>query len=208
MLNVDDSNHPLAHLMQSVFGLHDRSRVRVFLYSTSPWDGSSYRPRISGDVEVFVDAATWSSEDIVKHIVQHQIHVRKSCLLFPVASWRLLITLTAPVINLGGYTKGARNDVFAVRPCPVQMQLMGYAGTLGAGTARPSRCSCRREPHVACVSDWCDYLVSDPIACPQETCASELWRIRRRDGRVANEDHRLDLHADLDPEENTDEWVL
>ena len=38
-----------------------------------------------------------------------------------------------PVINLGGYTKGARNDVFAARPCPVQLQLMGYAGTLGAG---------------------------------------------------------------------------
>lgn len=148
MLNVDDSNHPLAHLMQSVFGLHDRSRVRVFLYNTSPWDGSPYRPRISGDVEVFVDAATWSSEEIVKHIVQHQIHVRKSCLPFSAASCRFLITLTAPVINLGGYTKGARNDVFAVRPCPVQMQLMGYAGTLGAGTARPSRCSCVEKPHV------------------------------------------------------------
>ena len=37
------------------------------------------------------------------------------------------------VINLGGYTKGARNDIFAARPCPVQLQLIGYAGTLGAG---------------------------------------------------------------------------
>ena len=37
------------------------------------------------------------------------------------------------VVNLGGYTKGARNDVLAARPAPVQMQLMGYAGTLGAG---------------------------------------------------------------------------
>ena len=37
------------------------------------------------------------------------------------------------VINLGGYTKGARNDIFAARPCPVQMQCMGYAGTLSAG---------------------------------------------------------------------------
>lgn len=37
------------------------------------------------------------------------------------------------VVNLGGYTKGARNDIFAARPCPVQMQCMGYAGTLSAG---------------------------------------------------------------------------
>ena len=69
------SNHPLSHLMQSVFGLHDRSRVRVFMYTTSPWDGTSYRPKISGSVEVFVDAATWSSEQIVKHIIDHKIHV-------------------------------------------------------------------------------------------------------------------------------------
>lgn len=40
------------------------------------------------------------------------------------------------VVNLGGYTKGARNDIFAARPCPTQMQLMGYAGTMGAGECR------------------------------------------------------------------------
>jgi predicted O-linked N-acetylglucosamine transferase (SPINDLY family) len=44
-----------------------------------------------------------------------------------------IILISIPVINLGGYTKGARNDVLAARPCPVQIQLMGYAGTLGAG---------------------------------------------------------------------------
>lgn len=37
------------------------------------------------------------------------------------------------VVNLGGYTKGARNDIFAARPSPVQLQLMGFAGTLAAG---------------------------------------------------------------------------
>jgi predicted O-linked N-acetylglucosamine transferase (SPINDLY family) len=42
-------------------------------------------------------------------------------------------TYLVQVINLGGYTKGARNDVFAARPCPVQIQLIGYPSTLGAG---------------------------------------------------------------------------
>jgi predicted O-linked N-acetylglucosamine transferase (SPINDLY family) len=37
------------------------------------------------------------------------------------------------VINLGGYTKGSRNEIFAVRPSPVQISLMGFAGTLAAG---------------------------------------------------------------------------
>jgi hypothetical protein len=37
------------------------------------------------------------------------------------------------VINLGGYTKGSKNKMFAVRPSPVQISLMGFAGTLAAG---------------------------------------------------------------------------
>jgi predicted O-linked N-acetylglucosamine transferase (SPINDLY family) len=37
------------------------------------------------------------------------------------------------LVNLGGYTKAARNDIFATRPCPVQVSLMGYAATSGAG---------------------------------------------------------------------------
>lgn len=71
------SNHPLSHLMLSVFKLHDRRRFRVFLYTSSPWDGSSYRPKISGDVEVFVDASTWTTQQIVEHITQNRIHVRE-----------------------------------------------------------------------------------------------------------------------------------
>lgn len=161
----DVNNHPLSHLMQSVFGMHDRSRVRVFMYTTSPWDGTSYRPKISGNVEVFVDAATWSSEQIVRHISDHKIHI---------------------LVNLGGYTKGARNDVFAARPCPVQIQLIGYAGTLGAG--------------------WCDYLVCDPISAPRDLCAAEVWRTKREKGDK-HDDLMLDLDADPDPEDPHEEWV-
>lgn len=40
-----------------------------------------------------------------------------------------------PVVNLGGYTKGSRNEIFAARPSPVQVSLMGFAGTLAAGAS-------------------------------------------------------------------------
>lgn len=39
------------------------------------------------------------------------------------------------VVNLNGYTKGARNDIFASRPCPVQISFLGFAGTLAAGSS-------------------------------------------------------------------------
>ncbi|TFK89960.1 glycosyltransferase family 41 protein [Polyporus arcularius HHB13444] len=168
----DVNNHPLSHLMQNVFGMHDRERFNVSLYTTSPWDGTAYRPRIADMVENFVDVSSWSLESIVGHIKQQNIHI---------------------LVNLGGYTKGARNDIFAVRPCPIQMQLMGYAGTLGAG--------------------WCDYLVCDPIACPQETSAVEQWRqVRARRQHAASaagslSGSSLDLDADIDPEDGSDEWI-
>lgn len=198
------SNHPLSHLMQSVFGLHDRSRFKVSVYTTSPWDGTSYRPRISSDVELFVDAATWSSEQIVNHIKAHNIHVCRYPIFVSVAG-RAVTDSVFAVINLGGYTKGARNDVFAARPCPVQMQLIGYAGSLGAGTLIPPRHTVPGTANGTCAG-WCDYLVTDPIASPQELCGSEAWRKNRQAGARADA-KALMLDADLDPEDPEEQWI-
>ena len=35
-------------------------------------------------------------------------------------------------INLNGYTKGARNEIFALCPAPVQTSYMGFPATTGA----------------------------------------------------------------------------
>jgi Glycosyl transferase family 41 len=35
-------------------------------------------------------------------------------------------------VNLNGYTKGARNEIFALRPAPVQTSYMGFPATTGA----------------------------------------------------------------------------
>ena len=69
--------------MQSVFGMHDRARFNVFLYTTSPWDGTAYRPRIASMVENCVDVSAWSLRAIVDHIMQNEIHIRKSFSLPP-----------------------------------------------------------------------------------------------------------------------------
>ena len=70
------SNHPLSHLMQSVFGFHNREAFRIFLYATSPWDGTNYRTRIAQDVDHFVDASSWSPQAIIEDIKSHQVHIR------------------------------------------------------------------------------------------------------------------------------------
>ena len=132
-ISSDFNNHPLAHLMQSVFGFHNKSRVKAFCYATTPSDGSVHRQQIEREAPVFYDASSWSVDRIVNQVVADGIHI---------------------LINLNGYTRGARNEVFAARPAPIQMSFMGFAGTLGA--------------------EWCDYLLADKIAVPPQTLRP--WR--------------------------------
>jgi tetratricopeptide (TPR) repeat protein len=132
-VSSDFNNHPLAHLMQSVFGLHNPGRVKAYCYATTASDGSEHRKQIERESPVFYDASSWSAERLVNQITQDGIHV---------------------LVNLNGYTRGARNEVFAARPAPIQMAFMGFAGTLGA--------------------EWCDYLLADDTAVPPDTLRQ--WR--------------------------------
>ncbi|KAG5356359.1 putative UDP-N-acetylglucosamine--peptide N-acetylglucosaminyltransferase SEC [Yarrowia sp. B02] len=125
-VSSDFVDHPLAHLMQSVFGFHDSSKVRPICYATTPSDGSSYRSRIEKQA-IVRDISAMSTHQVIETILKDNIHV---------------------LVNLNGYTKGARNDIFAARPVPVQVGLMGYAGTMGAG--------------------WIDYVFSDWIASAEQ----------------------------------------
>lgn len=47
---------------------------------------------------------------------------------------------------MNGYTKGARNEIFALRPAPIQVMWLGYPGTSGAS--------------------FMDYIMTDPITSP------------------------------------------
>src|SRR5208282_5248912 len=96
-------------------------------------DGSVHRRQIEREAPVFHDASSWSIEKLVKQIVKDRIHI---------------------LVNLNGYTRGARNEVFAARPAPIHMSFMGFAGTLGA--------------------EWCDYILADETAIPPETLRP--WR--------------------------------
>ncbi|KAG1735821.1 O-GlcNAc transferase [Suillus lakei] len=134
--------------MKSVFRLHDRNRFCVFLYATSPSDGSVFRLYFEQGDFNFLDVSSWSNVDIVNRIEEDHIHI---------------------LVDLGGYTRGARNEIFAARPSPVQVSLMGYAGTLAAS--------------------WCDYLVCDSITCPVDLFARvQAYRKRNLNNCCQNSD--------------------
>ena len=132
-ISSDFNNHPLAHLMQSIFGLHDPASVRAICYATTKSDGSVHRKQIEQETPIFHDVSSWSNERLTNQIIQDGVHI---------------------LVNLNGYTRGARNEVFAARPAPLHMSFMGFAGSLGA--------------------EWCDYIFADEVSVPPETLSP--WR--------------------------------
>ena len=57
-VSSDFCNHPTAHLMQSIPGLHNRERVEIFCYSLSADDGTTFRAKIQREAEHFVDLSS------------------------------------------------------------------------------------------------------------------------------------------------------
>ncbi|CAL5413958.1 unnamed protein product [Camellia sinensis] len=131
-VSSDFGNHPLSHLMGSVFGMHNRENVEVFCYALSPNDGTEWRLRIQSEAEHFVDVSSMSSDMIARMINDDQIQI---------------------LVNLNGYTKGARNEIFAMQPAPIQVSYMGFPGTTGAS--------------------YIHYLVTDEFVSP--TCLSNIY---------------------------------
>ncbi|KAJ6784871.1 hypothetical protein PWT90_00891 [Aphanocladium album] len=148
-VSSDFNNHPLAHLMQSVFGFHNTERIRAFCYATTPSDKSSYREQIEKEAPVFRDVSSWTPERLIKQISDDGIHI---------------------LVNLNGYTRGARNEIFAARAAPIQMSFMGFAGTLGA--------------------EWCDYILADTTAIPPSTLRP--WRHNRTLEDVFRDESEVD----------------
>ncbi|HEX5683208.1 MAG TPA: tetratricopeptide repeat protein [Ideonella sp.] len=135
-LSSDLHAHATAYLMAEVFERHDRSRVEVFAYSCGPNDGSAMRERLVRAVDHFIDCAMLGLEDLA-----HRIHADGIDVL----------------IDLKGYTRDTRSGVLALRPAPVQVNFLGYPGTLGA--------------------DFADYVIGDPIVTPLDHGADYDERI-------------------------------
>jgi protein O-GlcNAc transferase len=118
-------HHPVSYLMAGVFEWHNRKRFETTAISFGPDDGSETRARLLAAFDRFVDVRDQSDEDIA----------------------RLLRTLQIDIaVDLMGYTKGARTAILADRPAPLQVNYLGYPGTMGA--------------------DFIDYLISDPTLIP------------------------------------------
>lgn len=129
-VSADLHNHATSHLMLGLFKRHDRTKFEVFAYSMGPDDRSNYRQRVQTEVEHFIDISTLGPRAAAERIYSDGIDL---------------------LIDLKGYTRDARAEIFAFRPAPVQIGWLGYPGTTA--------------------SRFLDYMITDRRVNPPETQA-------------------------------------
>lgn len=130
-LSGDFRQHPLAYLAVELFELHDRSQFEIFAYSYGAVDDTPIRKRVVAAFDHFIDIRLLSHEEAA-----HRIHADNIDIL----------------VDLTGFTQSSRTGVMALRPAPVQVNYLGFPGTMGA-------------PFV-------DYLISDAFITPPGQAAN------------------------------------
>jgi protein O-GlcNAc transferase len=121
----DLHEHATAYLLTQILEQHDRRLFEVTAYSYGSDDASAARRRIVQAVDRFVDVREMSNRAAAERICADGIDI---------------------LFDLKGYTLGARNGVLAFRPSPIQVNYLGFPGTLGA--------------------PFYDYIIGDAIVTP------------------------------------------
>jgi predicted O-linked N-acetylglucosamine transferase (SPINDLY family) len=109
-LSSDFSLHPVSMLMVQLFELHDREQFEVFGYCWSPEDGSALRQRVISAMDHYQRIDQMSDADVARMIREQEIDI---------------------LVDLQGQTFGARPDILAARPAPVQITYLGLPATTG-----------------------------------------------------------------------------
>ena len=109
--SADFLDHPVTHLISQLIELHDRSRFEIIAFSFGPEDNSRERQRLVDAFDKFVDVQSYDDKTIINLARDMEIDI---------------------AIDLMGFTKNARTEIFVNRVAPVQINYLGYAGTMGA----------------------------------------------------------------------------
>ncbi len=105
--------HPRSYLIVRLLERHDRETFEIFAYSTAPSDGSDIRHRIEAACEHFLDVSGLSASLLAQRMRDDGIDI---------------------LVDLNGHTNRAVYGLAALRPAPVIVAFLGFAGTFGAFT--------------------------------------------------------------------------
>lgn len=125
-LSADFHDHAVMRLLVGVLEHHDHQAFEIHAFSYGGMDESDMRRRIVAACDVFHDVSQLSLEAMAQRIGKEAIDI---------------------LIDLTGWTGNTKSAVLGFRPAPIQVNWLGYTGTLGNRVLA-------------------DYLIGDPIATP------------------------------------------
>lgn len=123
----DFSLHPVSMLTIGLFESHDREQFELYGYCWSPEDGSGLRNRVINAMDHFTRINQLTDEEAARKIRSDEIDI---------------------LIDLQGQTAGARVNMLAYRPAPIQITYLGLPATTGL-------------PSI-------DYVIADRFLIPEE----------------------------------------
>ena len=103
----DFGNHAVTHLILGFFKNYNKDSLKVHAFSLKN-KKDKYQEEIKRNVDLFYDVENLTDEEIINLSVKKNIHIG---------------------IDLSGYTKYCRPNIFYNRAAPIQVNYLGYPGT-------------------------------------------------------------------------------
>jgi protein O-GlcNAc transferase len=119
--------HPVSILMAELFERHDKNKFELIAFSFGPDLNDGMRQRIQSSFDQFIDIQNKPDKEVAQ------------------LARKMNITIA---VDLGGASVRCRTGIFAYRAAPIQVNYLGYPGTMGA--------------------DYFDYLIADKMVIPEE----------------------------------------
>lgn len=152
-VSADFREHPASYLLAELFERHDRRRFELYGVSIGPEDSGPTAARVAAAFEHFLRARERTDREIAGLLRELEVDI---------------------AVDLTGFTDYRRTMVYALRPCPVQVNYLGFPATLGTG--------------------YHDYLIADPFLVPAGRDGDYSERIARLpESFQANDTARRDI---------------
>ncbi|MFI3185651.1 MAG: hypothetical protein QX198_06680, partial [Methylococcaceae bacterium] len=125
--SADFKDHPVSALSAELYETHDRNQFEIYVFSSGPDTKDAWNLRIKAGVDHFHDVRTLSDKELTLLARTLEIDI---------------------AVDLGGFTDDARVGIFALQAAPIQVNYLGYPGTMAAA--------------------YMDYLIADRTVIPDD----------------------------------------
>jgi predicted O-linked N-acetylglucosamine transferase (SPINDLY family) len=136
--SADLHTHATALLMAGLFEAHDRTKFELIAFSFGPDNDEPLTKRVRSAFDRFVDVRALSDRAVAAYARELNVDI---------------------AIDLKGFTQDSRPGIFAERAAPIQLNYLGFPGSMGA-------------PYM-------DYIVADAYIIPENHEASYTEKVLR-----------------------------